>query len=65
MLIFELFGKKNCSAKNTNSEGAGLGLTISNLIVKGLSGGGCEGISVCSNSEVEHGSIFSFYLACT
>ena len=34
--IFDLFGKNVANIKNYNSHGAGLGLTISNLIIKGL-----------------------------
>ena len=42
--------------KNLNSQGAGLGLTISNLIVKGLSGNG-RGLNLVSNTD----SAFKFH----
>ena len=49
--------------KNLNSQGAGLGLTISNLIVKGLSGNG-RGLNLVSNTDSDnHGSEFSFQIS--
>jgi signal transduction histidine kinase len=38
-IIFSLFGKPRNNLTKLNSMGAGLGLTLSNLIVFGLSGG--------------------------
>ena len=59
--IFELFGQNITQIKNINSKGAGLGLTISNLIIKGLSGDK-KGIELQENIEKKQGSLFSFYL---
>lgn len=60
-LLFKNFGKLDQTDKNINARGVGLGLSISNEIVKVLNDNKNEGISV--SSVVNQGSVFSFKMA--
>jgi len=58
--IFRMYGRLEEDGDKTSVHGIGLGLTVSNHIVKLLNGDGSETAGINCFSEAEKGSVFSF-----
>jgi len=59
--LFQIFGKLN-QKTNVNHEGIGLGLTISDALVRALKGGDDESRGIKLESTQGQGSCFSFFI---